>query len=241
MAKTLILGNKEFSNRIAILNDVTSLQVPTLSINKETEIVEFIKSKIPTDLDRIIVNINEIDTELALDIALRIRLMIFALKKTSLSAIIFVSESSLEAIIEHRVSYILLMTKGVYWVNQDELADAIENANPITPTEYVSEFLDLIKIKPKENTEGRHSIANEWGADALSKVITSGIKSKFIPLRASSSLYFMYCSVIALNVGDIDKIVNDDPCNFSFDNLKITDRFNYLLIDDEAQKGWGDV
>lgn len=241
MAKTLILGNEEFSNRTAILNDVTVLQVPALSINKETEIVEFIKSNIPTDLDRIIVNVNEIDTELALDIALRIRLMIFSLKRTSLSAIIFVSEFSLEAIIEPHVSYVLLMTKGVYLVNQDGLADSIENANPITPTEYVSEFLNLIKIKPNENTEGRHSIANEWGADALSKVITSGIKSELIPLRASSSLYFMYCSVIALNVGDIDRIVNDDLRNFSFANLKITDRFNYLLIDDEAQKGWGEV
>ncbi len=241
MAKTLILGNEEFSNRTAILNDVTVLQVPALSINKETEIVEFIKSNIPTDLDRIIVNVNEIDTELALDIALRIRLMIFSLKRTSLSAIIFVSEFSLEAIIEPHVSYVLLMTKGVYLVNQDGLADSIENANPITPTEYVYEFLNLIKIKPKENTEGRHSIANEWGADALSKVITSGIKSELIPLRASSSLYFMYCSVIALNVDDIDRIVNDDLRNFSFANLKITDRFNYLLIDDEAQKGWGEV
>ena len=219
MAKTLILGNKEFSNINAILNDVTTLQVPTLSINKETEIVEFIKSNIPTDLDRIIVNINEIDTELALDIALRIRLMIFDLKKTSLSTIIFISELSLEAIIEHRVSYILLMTKGVYLVNQDELADAIENANPITPTQYVSEFLNLIKIQPKENVEGRHSIANEWGADVLSKVITSGIQSEFIPLRASSSLYFMYCSVIALNVEDIIKIVNDRHSNFLFENL----------------------
>lgn len=241
MAKTLILGNEDFSNRTAILNDVTVLQVPALSINKETEIVEFIKSNIPTDLDRIIVNVNEIDTELALDIALRIRLMIFSLKRTSLSAIIFVSEFSLEAIIEPHFSYVLLMTKGVYLVNQDGLADSIENANPITPTEYVSEFLNLIKIKPNENTEGRHSIANEWGADALSKVITSGIKSELIPLRASSSLYFMYCSVIALNVGDIDRIVNDDLRNFSFANLKITDRFNYLLIDDEAQKGWGEV
>ena len=241
MAKTLILGNEEFSNRTAILNDVTVLQVPALSINKETEIVEFIKSNIPTDLDRLIVNVNEIDTELALDIALRIRLMIFSLKRTSLSAIIFVSEFSLEAIIEPHVSYVLLMTKGVYLVNQDGLADSIENANPITPTEYVSEFLNLIKIKPNENTEGRHSIANEWGADALSRVITSGIKSELIPLRASSSLYFMYCSVIALNVGDIDRIVNDDLRNFSFANLKITDRFNYLLIDDEAQKGWGEV
>lgn len=241
MAKTLILGNEEFSNRTAILNDVTVLQVPALSINKETEIVEFLKSNIPTDLDRIIVNVNEIDTELALDIALRIRLMIFSLKRTSLSAIIFVSEFSLEAIIEPHVSYVLLMTKGVYLVNQDGLADSIENANPITPTQYVSEFLNLIKIQPKEAVEGRHSIANEWGADALSKVITSGIKSELIPLRASSSLYFMYCSVIALNVGDIDRIVNDDLLNFSFANLKITDRFNYLLIDDEAQEGWGEV
>lgn len=241
MAKTLILGNNEFSNCDENLREVTTLQVTTSSINNEAEIVEFIKSNIPTDLDRIIININEIETALALHIALRIRLMIFCLKRTSLSAIILVSESSFETMVDYSVSSILLMTKGVYLVNQEELAIAIENTFPITPTQYVSEFLNLIKIQPKEAVEGRHSIANEWGVVVLSEVITSGVKSEFIPLQASSSLYFMYCSVIALNVGDIDKIINDRPRNFLFENLKITDNFNYLLIDDEAQKGWGDV
>lgn len=241
MAKTLILGNKNFANCDVILKEVATLQVTTSSINNEAEIVEFIKSNIPNDLDRIIINVNEIDTTLALHIALRIRLMLLSLKRTSLCAIIFVSESSFETMVDYSVSSLLLMTKGVYWVNQEELTNAIENANPITPTQYVSEFLNLIKIQPKENVEGRHSIANEWGADVLSKVITSGVKSEFIPLRTSSSLYFMYCSVIALNVDDIDKIVNDIPRNFLLRTLKITDNINYLLIDDEAQKGWGEV
>lgn len=241
MAKTLILGNKNFANCDVIPRDVATLQVTTSSINNEAEIVEFIKSNIPADLDRIIINVNEIDTALALHIALRIRFMIFSLKRSSLSAIIFVSESSFETMVDYSVSSLLLMTKGVYWVNQEELAIAMENTVPITPTQYISEFLNLIKIQPKEAVEGRHSIANEWGADVLSKVITSGVKSEFIPLRASSSLYFMYCSVIALNVGDIDKIINDRPRNFLFENLKITNNFKYLLIDDEAQKGWSDV
>lgn len=241
MARTLILGNNNFANCDIIFRDVTVLQVTTSSINSEAEVVDFIKSNIPTDIDRIIINGNEIDTTLALHLALRIRLMIFELKRTSLSAIILVSESSLETMIDYSVSSLLLMTKGVYLVNQEELAIAIENVIPITPTQYVSEFLNLITIKPKEAVEGRHSIANEWGADVLSKVITKGIKSEFTPMHANSSLYFMYCSVIALNVCDIDNIINDRPRNFFFENLKITNSFNYLLIDDEANKGWADV
>ena len=241
MEKILILGNRKFANCNVDLSEVATLQVPMLSINNETEVVEFIKSNIPTNLDKIIINQNEIDTALALHIALRIRLMIFELKKTSLSAIIFVSELSLEATIEHSFLYVLLMTKGVYWVKQEELAIAIDNAEPITPTQYVSEFLNLIKIQPKENVEGRHSVANEWGANILLKVITSGVKSEFNYLPASSSLYFSYCRVVALNVDDIDKIINDCPNKFLIENLKITEEFNYLLIDDEAQKGWGEV
>lgn len=241
MGRTLILGNRKFANCNVDLSEVATLQVPMLSINNETEMVEFIKSNIPTDLDKIIINLNEIETTLALHIALRIRLMIFELKKTSLSAIIFVSELSLEATIEHSFLYVLLMTKGVYWVKQEDLAIAIDNAEPISPTQYVSEFLNLIKIQPKENVEGRHSIANEWGANVLSKVITPGVKSEFVYSPTSTSLYFMYCSVVALNVDDIDKIINDCPNKFLIENLKITEEFNYLLIDDEAKKGWGEV
>lgn len=241
MEKTLILGSNKLKEIHKSLKEVGVVAMTFSSVNNEGEIMDFIETNIPSDLDKIIINLNEIDTSLALHIALRIRLMLFSLKKTSLSAIILVCESSFETLVDYSVASLLLMTKGVFLVSQEELPIAIENSEPLKPTEYISEFLNLIKILPKENVEGRHSIANEWGADILSQVITYGQKTEFIPLRASASLYFLYCRVSSLNVADIEKIAEGKPRVFLFGNLKITDEFSYLLIDDEASKGWSEV
>ena len=239
MEKICILGNNPNALWLNRISNTPLINVNNISINREDELTKFIQNKLPKNLDFLIIDCDSIEnTELVLQIALRVRLLLHTLHKTSLCRIILVSSLSIESFMGYGSCSMLLMTDGINLITGNQVPNSIELLSALSPSEYVFGFLQLIKITPQSN-EGRHSIANEWGADVLSKVITKGVISEFIPLRTSSSLYFMYCGVIALTIDDIDKIANNRPRNFLFENLKITDSFNYLLIDDEAQKGWG--
>lgn len=240
MAKTLILGNNPQSWWIKDLQDFCIREVPCLSANRASDITKYIE-EIPKDIDKLIIDVDSLNAEnnvLPLDIALNVRLMLHTCLRTSLCAIIFVSDLGLESLKGYGARSMLLMTGNVYFVTSENSADTISNATPMTPAEYVSEFLNLIKIEPREKTEGRHSIANEWGADVLNKVICGGISSEIIPLNTSSSLYFKYSSVVSLNADEVDRITSGKQKEFYFEKLKIKNSFNYLLIDDETGKGW---
>lgn len=142
---------------------------------------------------------------------------------------------------DYGVKSMLLMTKGVMFTDGENVGYAVENAAALTPSEYVDGFLNLIKVNPQEKVEGRHSIANEWGADALFNVISGGIKSSLIPIKAESSLYFKYSSVVPLDAEDVVAIINGRTLKFLISKTCINDAISYLIIDDESDKGWDKV
>lgn len=241
MEKICILGNNPKALWLNGISNAQLINVNNISINREEELTKFIQNWVPKDLDFLIIDCDSIEnTELALQIALRVRLLLHTMHKTSLCRILLVSNLSIESFMGYGNRSILLMTDGINLITGNQVTNSIELLSALSPSEYVAGFLQLIKITPQSN-EGRHSIANEWGADVLSQVITFGPKSEFIPLRTAYSLYFMYCAVCSLNVDDINRILNDKPKKYMSNNLKIFDEFNYLLIDDEAEKGWGNV
>lgn len=242
MAKTLILGNNP--DKVWIKNlELSIVAVPNISTGRNADIVDFIK-RLPTDLDCVIIDsdsFNSENPELPLGIALYIRMMLHDCLKTALSKIVIVSDFTIDSFMDYGVKSMILMTKGVMFTDGESIGYALENAVALTPSEYVDGFLNLIKVVPQEKVEGRHSIANEWGADALFNVISGGIKSSLIPIKAESSLYFKYSSIVSLNAEDVTAIIKGRTHKFLTKKICIKDIINYLLIDDETDKGWDKV
>ena len=243
MAKILILGNNPDTWWIKGIKSPEIISVPNISNGRSIDVSNFIHT-LPQDADCIVIDADSLDfsnIELPLDLILQIRLMLHECKGSSLSNIVLVTDFSFETYKDYGAKSMVLMTKNVSLVKSENAKYAIENARPMTPAEYVLGFLRLIKIEPAEKVEGRHSIANEWGAKALLNVISSGVKTNIISLKASSSLYFKYSNVAALNAEDISQIIEGKMKRYLTKNLIIPYDIKYLLIDDEASKGWSQV
>lgn len=242
MAKTLILGNNP--DKVWIKNlELPTVAVPNISTGRSADIVDFVK-RLPTDLDCVVIDsdsFNSENPELPLDIALYIRMMLHDCLKTTLSKIVIVSDFTIDSFVDYGVKSVILMTKGVMFIDGENVGYAVENASALTPSEYVDGFLNLIKVNPQEKVEGRHSIANEWGADALFNVISGGVKSTLIPIKAESSLYFKYSSIVSLDAEDVTAIIEGRTPKFLTTKICIYDAINYLIIDDETDKGWDKV
>lgn len=243
MARILILGNNPDKVWIKQIVGGSLLPVPDIPAGKSLDVVNFILS-LQKDVDFLVIDADSLSVEnleLPLDIALNVRLMLYDCLKTSLSHIVLVSDFNMGVFKGYGAKSMLLMTQAVSLVNSEEVNDLLDNSSPLTPGEYVEGFLNLIKIVPAEKIEGRHSIANEWGASILNDTISKGVKSSLIPVKTSASLYFKYSSVVALNAEDVNRIISGKSNKFLTDNLIIEHPLNYLLIDDEADKGWEKV
>lgn len=241
MAKILILGNNP--DKVWIKNlGLPTVSVPNISIGRIADIVDLIK-KLPTDLDCVVIDsdsLNSENPELPLDIALYIRMMLLDCLKTALSKIVIVSDLTIDSFMGYGVKSMILMTKGLILTDGENIGYAVEDADALTPSEYIDGFLSLIKVEPQEKVEGRHSIANEWGAEVLAKIITNG-KTSIGNKNTKYSLYFLYSTLTSLTAKDIENIINSN-CGYDYKgNTPVAQPFNYLLIDDEAKKGWQSV
>ena len=243
MARILILGNNPDKAWIKQIVGGSLRPVPDIPAGKSLDVVNFILS-LPKDVEFLVIDADSLSVEnleLPMDIALNVRLMLYDCLKTSLSHIVLVSDFNMGVFKGFGAKSMLLMTQAVSLVNSEEVCHLLANSSPLTPGEYVESFLNLIKIVPAEKIEGRHSIANEWGASILNDTISKGVKSNFISVKTSASLYFKYSSVVALNADDVDRVITGRNNKFLTDNLIIEHPLNYLLIDDEADKGWEKV
>jgi CheY-like chemotaxis protein len=90
--------------------------------------------------------------------------------------------------------------------------------------------LKKIKIDPPPNYDHRHSVANEYAIYSWSKAI--GLENEKIEEELGSRLYFKYldCVIQKNHIG---------PLDISTLKIEVTEEAKILLIDDEAEKGWG--
>ena len=137
--------------------------------------------------------------------------------------------------IDHIASF--LLTPGVFTSianSKDALIDWIEGRQaslaPLSDFDY-SRFLSKCEIKPPSNyADNHHSIANVWGATVLSnRVTTESIPNIAVGNDFLNSLFFKYTCAS-------NKIINNAGGNVIEVDAA---RKKFLLIDDEAPKGWG--
>lgn len=239
MEKIYILGNSKSSEQLGIPH----IAIPNL-IN-DNDIHNWIMSVFKDiDIEKLIIEIGN-NSEVSLKIAFHVRLSLEELNVKSLLPILFVSNKTLNRIIlETNIWSHLFSTKGVYFTifdNIEKLKVEIQVIEGITPDEYKTRFLDIIKILPDESI-GRHSLANIWGAYAMDKVANTNALIGNVEFQKSrTKLYFKYVSAFNFETSKlkpsrikvVGQIALGTPNTIESSGKKI------LLIDDEAEKGWG--
>ena len=240
----LLLGNELSQERLSNLDNVTFKTLSTFQLGEkgENDMFNNIASSILSNTDAIIIDIDSTKTpDTCLYYALAIRLSLQEIKIAALAPIIFMSSMTPD-IFKNSPFSTLLQTKGVSFETPLYTPTAIELMEPLSPTEYKTKFLEIIKILPNA-TEGRHSIANQWGADVLSRIVVGEETNNELIKKARNSFYFRYVRVLSLGTNEIEKIIQGVELPSAPNNLDKIDATGkkILLIDDEADKGWHEV
>lgn len=197
-------------------------------------ISNYLTDNISEDTESIIIDSDSItSTELCLALALCIRLMIPVLKKASLCGITIVSSLGVDSLLGYGSYSMLLGTAGFNVSSVEDLLYTIKSNRSISYSEYVYEVIGRIKVIPDT---GRHSIANEWGAGILYSLVRVRKKEH---KTGRMTLYAAYSYAAALQVSEIESIVlGKSETQAPNDRIVFDGKCKYLLIDDEARKGW---
>lgn len=240
----LLLGNEDSKNRLSNLANVTFKSLSTFQLGErgEVEMFDNIFTDIPADADAIIIDVDSTKSpDACLSYALAIRLSLQEKMKAALSPIIFMSSLTSD-IFKNSPYSTILQTKGISFETPLYTPIAVDLIESLTPKDYRPYFLDLIKVKPN-STEGRHSIANQWGADVLSRVVLGTDTDNELIKRARKSLYFKYVLALTLTEEAITSLSSGEKTEEYTDRIPSIEASGkrVLLIDDEADKGWSDV
>ncbi|MBD2757107.1 response regulator [Spirosoma validum] len=239
MAKTLTLGKDE-STFVAALG-FKFIQLPRFLSDDDRH--DFTLNTLKeVEFDKLVILIDSEDGYDGLKLGLHIRLTT-QMHEKRLVPILFIASDTLKVILRQAGIWgRILTTKGCSLQQFD--VTAIRNGLNFPPLrlEALDEFLRIIQLQPDE-TVGRHSLANQWGAYALNKAAGTNALSKNESLvKAQKQLYFKYIESInntskhvSVPANPAAKPVSSTPVQVNATGKKI------LLIDDEADKGWSDV
>jgi CheY-like chemotaxis protein len=142
----------------------------------------------------------------------------------------------------------ILFTPGVYCTTKfkpndfQKQKEHIKKHKPrITESEF-QRFLERINIQPPANYANRHSIANEWAIYRWSQAlqIENDDDFKNIKTNLENLLYFKYLNFKFPNLKSnklesYELQIKKDSTSGFIENERI------LLIDDEIEKGWGEL
>jgi len=233
MEKIILLGNDKSSilaNRIG----AEPIIVPELHTNNQGEVCDFVTANLKNGFSKLVIDADNMPSvALSLLIAMYIRLSPMELGESTLAPIFFLSSRNIKPFMKVKDLSQILLTPHVHFepLEREELIEIIQDATPIQKDRFQKDFLDYINIQPGA-TIGRHSLANQWGASVLSKIILGKEKYSYPELiEASKNLYFRYISC---------KTTSNKILPTSSNEIILLEAIGkkILLIDDEAQKGW---
>ena len=171
MEKTYIFGSESSKVWCSKLGEL--IQIPTLSINDNSAIHNFIVDNIKnlSPNSKFVLDLDSTNPALILTLALHIRLSIVDIKEKAFAPILLVSDFSLQSFLSlGECSQFFLSQSGYAFCLPEEVRPAINAIKGITVDGYVEEFLSQIQIHP-DATIGNHSMANQWGADVLYRIV----------------------------------------------------------------------
>ncbi|MBQ4405619.1 MAG: hypothetical protein II852_01280 [Bacteroidales bacterium] len=240
MAKTFILGSNTATSWAKDLGCIVT--VPTIAINNYEEIHNFVCREFAGKQqdDKVVIDLDAINPALALLVALHIRLSVSYIKAAAFVPLLFVSKLPLQSFLKYgECSQLFLMSRGTYFCTPEETTDALEIIEGLSVENFKSDFLCQIHISPDAEI-GRHSMANQWGADVFNRIISKDDRNETEEIKsAKKKLYYKY---VFLNTTDIKATINDIENDGERENVRLNATGkNILLIDDEADKGWSFV
>ena len=240
----LLLGNELSRTKLAGVDNITFKPFSAFELGEkgERELFSNISSSIPCEADAIIIDVDStLMPDACLIYALAIRLSLIEKQKASLAPIIFMSSLTPE-ILRNSPYSTILQTKAVSFETPAYAPIALNLIEPLAPKDYRPYFLDIINVKPN-STEGRHSLANQWGADVLSRMVIGAETNNELIKKARQSLYFKYTRALSYSTNDIEDIINNVEPQVDITHIDTINASGkkILLIDDEADKGWKDV
>ena len=163
-------------------------------------------------------------------------------------------QSSLDQLLrQYDIKFAVLCTRGVHIVEKFPAADDVP-VDMLLPHE-LNAVLDQLPIRPDPNID-HHDLSNEWGVlrlwrgHQLSQEEEVEVPQELVRHRDSllQREYYAYLAArSALNHGDVSDISEDSPelnswRHFLALHIRRSNRpLRILLIDDEADKGWGHV
>jgi CheY-like chemotaxis protein len=236
MEKIFTVG---FSKESIINLGFPNLEIPNL-VDNDTEYHNFIiKIFQENEIDKLIFDLSTKPVQ-SLKLAYHIRLSLIELKEKSLIPILFSATQSFESIIGNCGKWIqIFSTNGTYFTSLNLAKIDVLHIEPLKAIEYKIVFLDNIQILPGE-TEGKHSIANQWGAFAMDKASNTNVLFYNDNLKQTfHKLYFKYIQAFQFDYDSLDKathIKGNIPVGTA--NTIEAKNKKILLIDDEAEKGW---
>lgn len=238
MGKTYILGNSETLKELS----GTFIEIPLLNTNEDSKLHDWLVTVFKNnEIDKIVIEIGK-NPIIALQIGYHIRLSIEDLKRKTLVPILFVSRLPLYTIMLQSELYSqILATNGTYFseIEKEAIEAEIEHATMLSESDYLMKFLKIIHIQPDE-TIGRHSLANIWGAYTMDKATNVNILDQYSAFK--KNLYFKYVSAFnnmhKLSPSSLNVIRN---INVGSANTINSENKRILLIDDEADQGWEKV
>ncbi len=236
MDKIIIFGNSN-SSELAKQTNANLIEVPDIYVNNYGVVNDFVISKLSQDFDVLIIDADNIQRQdVALALGMFMRLSIIELGSKALAPIIIISDKRIKSFMHFKNYSQLLLTSNVYFQPRTNIN--IEAVTPLDAKEYKNDFLDFINILSGPYA-GRHSIANQWGASVLDRLINNGIQSDNETLRsAAKSLYFKYVYAQSIDVSDF--LIGKQGIKYLTNNRPPINAKGkrILLIDDEADKGW---
>jgi len=190
------------------------------------------------EIEKLIIDISD-DPITSLKIGYHVRLSLEKLRNKVLTPILFISSHSLSQIMIGSGGYHhILSTQGTHFCDFDieMIKREVEYIEALKESEYLTGFLKQVNIQPDE-TVGRHSLANFWGAYALDRASNNLVLDSEADFKKSIYFKFVVASNnLSLLKDQIDKNLNQDNGDVF---IKIEDKNKRILyIDDEANKGW---
>ena len=232
MERIIIVGSNKSSDIASKLN-AQIIEVPNIYENDFGVVNDFVIDKLNGDFDVVIIDIDRIERpDLALSIGMYMRLSVFEIKENALKPIIFTSDKLIKSFLHYKTFSQLLTTRNVYFQSRSNIiTDAVQ---PIDPKSYTDDFLDFINIRSEQ---GRHSLANQWGASVIDKLVNKDKPSSIETIiNAEKSLYFKFVNVQTIDVADY--LSGKEALNGYVVQPVYAEGKHILLIDDEADKGW---
>ena len=237
MAKIYTFGNESSKVWCSKLGEL--IQIQTLVINDNSAIHNFVVdnvNQLSAD-SKFIFDLDAADPALVLTFALHIRLSIRDIKERAFAPILLVSYLPLQSFLSlGECSQFFLSQSGYAFCSPDEVQPAVEAIKGITAEGYEEEFLSQIQIHP-DATTGTHSMANQWGADVLNRIVRKDDSVETEQIKEEKKkLYYKYIYLKTVPIKDIldgattRGLRRNEMCNATQKKI--------LLIDDEADKGW---